>query len=142
MEQMDKHIQDFAEMLGNMLGVDVDVDVVKIAKPNRVNATKEMINDTLQIIKQIEDKPLTQEAIDMIGVVAKNALIFDEEDAKLVGKELTTEFKEYLQVVLKTFCEGLSARVKVIRGYSENISTDDLENKSKEELIAMIRQAK
>jgi hypothetical protein len=142
MEQMDKHIQDFAEMLGNMLGVDVDVDVVKIAKPNRVNATKEMINDTLQIIKQIEDKPLTQEAIDMIGVVAKNALIFDEEDAKLVGKELTTEFKEYLQVVLKTFCEGLSARVKVIRGYSENISTDNLENKSKEELIAMIRQGK
>lgn len=139
---MDKHIQDFAEMLGNMLGVDVDVDVVKIAKPNRVNTTKEMINDTLQIIKQIEDKPLTQEAIDMIGVVAKNALIFDEEDAKLVGKELTTEFKEYLQVVLKTFCEGLSARVKVIRGYSENIFTDDLETKSKEELIAMIRQGK
>lgn len=140
MKQMDKHIQEFVEMLGNMIGA--DVDVVKISKPNRADATKEMINDTLQIIKQIEDKPLTQEAIDMIGVVAKNALIFDEEDAKLVGKELTTEFKEYLKVVLKTFCEGLSTRVKVIRGYSENISTDDLENKSKEELIAMIRQGK
>ena len=137
---MDKHIQEFAEMLGNMIGA--DVDVVKISKPNRADATKEMINDTFQIIKQIEDKPLTQEAIDMIGVVAKNALIFDEKDVKLVGKELTDEFRGYLNVVIKTICEGLSARVKVIRGYSENISTDDLENKSKEELIAMIRQAK
>lgn len=137
---MDKHIQEFAEMLGNMIGA--DVDVVKISKPNRADAIKEMINDTFQTIKQIEGKPLTQEAIDMIRVVAKNALIFDEKDAKLVGKELTDEFRGYLNVVIKTICEGLSARVKVIHGYSENISTDDLENKSKEELIAMIRQAK
>lgn len=137
---MDKHIQEFAEMLDNMIGA--NVDVVKISKPNRADAIKEMINNTLQIIKQIEGKPLTQEDIDMIGIIAKNALIFDEKDAKLVGKELTTEFKEHLQVVLKTFYEGFSARIKVIRGYSENISTDDLENKSKEELIAMIRQAK
>ena len=69
-----KQVQEFAEMLANMLGA--DVDVVKISKPNRADATKEMINDTFQIIKQIEDKPLTQEAIDMIEVVAKNALIF------------------------------------------------------------------
>lgn len=140
MKQIDKHIQEFAEMLGNMIGA--DVDVVKISKPNKADATKEMINDTFQIIKQIEDKPLTQEAIDMIGVVAKNALIFDEEDAKLVGKELTDEFRGYLNVVIKTICEGLSARVKAISGYAENMPADDLETKSKEELIAMIRQGK
>lgn len=140
MKQMDKHIQEFAEMLGNMLGA--DIYVAKISKPNRADDTKEMINDTLQIIKQIEDKPLTPEAIDMISVVAKNALIFDEEDAKLVGKELTDEFRGYLRVVLKTFREGFSARVKAIRGYTETMSSDDLENKSKEELIAMIRQGK
>ena len=140
MKQMDKHIQEFAEMLGNMIGA--DVDVVKISKPNRADATKEMINDTFQIIKQIKDKPLTQEAIDMIGVVAKNALIFDEENAELVGKELTDEFRGYLNVVIKTICEGLFARAKVIRGYSERMPSDDLETKSKEELIAMIRQGK
>jgi hypothetical protein len=140
MEQMDKHIQDFAEMLGNMIGV--DVDVVKISKPNRADATKEMINNTFQIIKQIKDKPLTQEAIDMIEVVAKNALIFDEEDAKLVGKELTDEFRRYLNVVIKIICKGLSTRVKAISGYSERMPSDDLENKSKEELIAMLRQGK
>lgn len=78
----------------------------------------------------------------MIGVVAKNALIFDEEDAKLVGKELTDEFRGYLNVVIKTICEGLSARVKAISGYAENMPADDLETKSKEELIAMIRQGK
>lgn len=137
---MDKHIQDFAEMLGNMIGV--DVDVVKISKPNRADATKEMINNTFQIIKQIKDKPLTQEAIDMIEVVAKNALIFDEEDAKLVGKELTDEFRRYLNVVIKIICKGLSTRVKAISGYSERMPSDDLENKSKEELIAMLRQGK
>lgn len=137
---MDKHIQDFAEMLGNMIGA--DVNVVKISKPNRADATKEMINDTFQIIKQIEDKPLTQEAIDMIGVVAKNALIFDEEDAKLVGKKLTDEFRRYLNVVIKIICKGLSTRVKAISGYSEHMPSDDLENKSKEELIAMLRQGK
>lgn len=137
---MDKHIQEFAEMLGNMIGA--DVDVVKISKPNRADATKEMINDTFQIIKQIKDKPLTQEAIDMIGVVAKNALIFDEEDAKLVGKELTDEFRRYLNVVIKIICKGLSTRVKAISGYSERMPSDDLENKSKEELIAMLRQGK
>lgn len=140
MKQMDKHIQEFAEMLGNMLGA--DVDVVKIAKPNRADVTKEMINETFQIIKQIEDKPLTLEAIDMISVVAKNALIFDEEDAKLVGKELTDEFRGYFNVVIKTIYEGLSAHAKVIRGYSERMPSDDLENKSKEELIAMLRQSK
>lgn len=137
---MDKHIQEFAEMLGNMLGA--DIDIVKISKPNRADDTKEMINDTLQIIKQIEDKPLTPEVIDIISVIAKTALIFDEEDAKLVGKELTDEFRGHLQVILKTFCEGFYARVKAIRGYTETMYSDDLENKSKEELIAMIRQGK
>lgn len=31
--------------------IGADVDVVKISKPNKTDATKEMINDTLQIIK-------------------------------------------------------------------------------------------
>ena len=62
MKQIDKHIQEFTKMSGNMIGA--DVYVVKISKPNRADATKEMINDTFQIIKQIKNKPLTQEAID------------------------------------------------------------------------------
>ena len=102
-----------------------------------------MINDTLKNIYLIEEKPLTPETIDMVGAILKNALVFDKGDAKLAGEELTIKFKNCLLIVFKAVRELLLARVKDIDSYNkQNVYKDDLNNKSKEELIAIIRKNK
>lgn len=120
-----------------------NVIIAKHTKSNQGIAVKNMINDTLKNIYLIEEKPLTPETIDMVGAILKNALVFDEGDAKLAGEELTIKFKNCLLIVFKAVRELLLARVKDIDNYNkQNVYKDDLNNKSKEELIAIIRKNK
>ena len=141
MEQKDKSLQDLIEMVNSIFGD--NVIIAKHIKSNQGIAVKNMINDTLKNIYLIEEKPLTPETIDMVGAILKNALVFDEGDAKLAGKKLTIKFKDCLLTVFKAVHELLLARVKDIDNYNkQNVYKDDLNNKSKEELIAIIRKNK
>lgn len=137
MKQKDKNLQELIEMVNSIFGD--NIIIAKHTKPNQSIAVKNMINDTLKNIYLIEEKPLTPETIDMVGAILKNALVFDEVDAKLAGEELTIKFKNCLLTVFKTVRELLLARVKDIDSYNkQNVYKDDLNNKSKEKLIAII----
>lgn len=141
MKQKDKNLQELIEMVNSIFGD--NVIIAKHTKSNQGVAVKNMINDTLKNIYLIEEKPLTPETIDMVGAILKNALVFDEGDAKLAGEELTIKFKNCLLTVFKAVSELLLARVKDIDNYNkQNVYKDDLNNKSKEELIAIIRKNK
>jgi hypothetical protein len=141
MERKDKNLQELIEMVNSIFGD--NVIIAKHTKSNQGTAVKNMINDTLKHIYLIEEKPLTPETIDMVGAILKNALVFDEGDAKLAGKELSIKFKNCLLTVFKAVRELLLARVKDIDNYNkQNVYKDDLNNKSKEELIAIIRKNK
>lgn len=141
MKQKDKNLQELIEMVNSIFGD--NIIIAKHTKPNQGIAVKDMINDTLKNIYLIEEKPLTPETIDMVGAILKNALVFDEGDAKLAGEELTIKFKNCLLTVFKAVRELLLARVKDIDNYNkQNVYKDDLNNKSKEELIAIIRKNK
>lgn len=141
MKQKDKNLQELIEMVNSIFGD--NVIIAKHTKSNQGIAVKNMINDTLKNIYLIEEKPLTPETIDMVGAILKNALVFDEGDAKLAGEELTIKFKNCLLIVFKAVRELLLARVKDIDNYNkQNVYKDDLNNKSKEELIAIIRKNK
>lgn len=141
MKQKDKNLQELIEMVNSIFGD--NIIIAKHTKPNQGITVKNMINDTLKNIYLIEEKPLTPETIDMVGAILKNALVFDKGDAKLAGEELTIKFKNCLLIVLKAVRELLLARVKDIDNYNkQNVYKDDLNNKSKEELIAIIRKNK
>lgn len=140
MKQKDKNLQELIEMVNSIFGDNV---IDKHTKSNQGITVKNMINDTFKNIYLIKEKPLTLETIDMIGAILKNALIFNERDAKLAGDELTIKFKTCLLTVFKAVRELLLARVKDIDNYTKrNVYKDDLNNKSKEELIAIIRKNK
>lgn len=141
MKQKDKNLQELIEMDNSIFGD--NIIIAKHTKPNQGIAVKNMINDTLKNIYLIEEKPLTPETINMVGAILKNALIFDKGDAKLAGEELTIKFKNCLLIVFKAVRELLLARIKDIDSYNkQNVYKDDLNNKSKEELIAIIRKNK
>ena len=141
MAQKDKNLQELIKMVNSIFGD--NVIIVNHTKSNKGSAVKNMINDTLKNIYLIKEKPLTPETIDMVGAILKNALVFDEEDAKLAGEELTIKFKNCLSTVFKAVRELLFVRIKEIDNYSKrNVYKDDLYNKSKEELIAIIRKNK
>jgi hypothetical protein len=141
MAQKNKNLQELIEMVNSIFGD--NVIIAKNTESNQGTDVKNMINDTFKNIYLIKEKPLTPETIDMVGAILKNALVFDEEDAKLAGEELTIKFKNCLSTVFKAVRELLLARVKEIDNYSKrNVYKDDLYNKSKEELIAIIRKNK
>lgn len=141
MAQKDKNLQELIKMVNSIFGD--NVIIAKNTKANQGTAVKNMINDTFKNIYLIKEKPLTPETIDMVGAILKNALVFDEEDAKLAGEELTIKFKNCLSTAFKAVRELLFARIKEIDNYSKrNVYKDDLYNKSKEELIAIIRKNK
>lgn len=141
MKQKDKNLQELIEMDNSIFGD--NIIIAKHTKPNQGIAVKNMINDTLKNIYLIEEKPLTPETINMVGAILKNALVFDKGDAKLAGEELTIKFKNCLLIVFKAVRELLLARIKDIDSYNkQNVYKDDLNNKSKEELIAIIRKNK
>lgn len=141
MAQKDKNLQELIERVNSVFGD--NVIIVEHTKANQGTDVKNMINNTLKNIYLIKEKPLTPETIDMVGAILKNALVFDEEDAKLAGEELTIKFKNCLSTVFKAVRELLLARTKEIDNYSKrNVYKDDLYNKSKEELIAIIRKNK
>lgn len=141
MAQKNKNLQELIEMVNNIFGD--NVIIANHTESNQGIDVKNMINDTFKNIYLIKEKPLTPETIDMVGAILKNALVFDEEDAKLAGKELTIKFKNCLLTVFKAVRELLVARIKEIDNYNkQNVYEDDLNNKSKEELIAIIRKNK
>ena len=92
MNRADDCIKGFEKFLVDILGTDVEViklDVAKFADKLRVNAFKKMIADTEKTLCKIKDNPDMdiQEKIKNLSVIVLNASIVDIDDMKTLTQE-------------------------------------------------------
>lgn len=125
--------------LSDMFGCDSDCehcDNNHSYKDNVIN----MIDDTHQIVSIIKGHAFTETSVEVISCTIKNAILFDEEDSKIVGKELTEQFKNDLSIIYNFLFSNFGKTINKVCSFINNFNKDDeLENKTKEELIAMLR---
>lgn len=126
--------------LSNMFGCDGNCENCNNNRSHKDDVIL-MIDETHKIVSIVKEHAFTEESVEVMSCIVKNAILFDEEDAKIVGKELTEQFKNDLRVVHQSLLSGLDMNINKIRGFIKQFDKpiDDLENKTKEELIAMLR---
>ena len=150
MNRADDCIKGFEEFLVNVLGTDVEViklDVAKFADKLRVNAFKKMIADTEKILCKIQDNPDMdiQEKIKSLSVILLNASIVDADDMKTLTQE---EAKSYLDMI-RTAHDRLNLIMLTIITNIYNMKNEmahpkeedeDLTKLSRRELIERLRR--
>lgn len=150
MNKTDDCIKGFKEFLVDVLGTDIEViklDVAKFADKLRVNAFKKMIADTEKTLCEIKDNPDMdiQEKIKNLSVIVLNASIVDADDMKTLTQK---EAKSYLDMV-RTARNRLNVIMLTIITNIYNMKNEtahpkeedeDLTKLSKEELIERLRR--
>ena len=150
MNRADDCIKGFEEFLVDVLGTNVEViklDVAKFADKLRVNAFKKMIADTEKILCKIQDNPDMdiQQKIKILSVIMLNASIVDADDMKALTQE---EAKSYLNMI-RTARNRLNLIMLTIITNIYNMKNElahpkeedeDLTKLSKEELIERLRR--
>lgn len=125
--------------LSNMFGCDGDCEHCNNNHSYQDDIVR-MIDETHQIVSIIKTHAFTEASVEAISYVIKNAILFDDEDSKIVGKELTEQFKNDLRVLHEVLLSNFGMTINKVRGFIKNFDKGDgLENKTKEELIAMLR---
>lgn len=150
MNKTDDCIKGFTEFLVDVLGTDVEViklDVAKFANKLRVNAFKKMIADTEKILCKIKDNPDMdiQQKIKILSVIMLNASIVDADDIKTLTQK---EAKSYLDmvrtardrfnVIMLTIITNIYNMKKEIANPKEE--DEDLTKLSRKELIERLRR--
>ena len=150
MNRADDCIKGFEEFLVDVLGTDVEViklDVAKFADKLRVNAFKKMIANTEKILCKIQDNPDMdiQEKIKILLVIVLNASIVDADDMKTLTQE---EAKSYLDMI-RTARNRLNLIILTIITSIYNMKNElahpkeedeDLTKLSRRELIERLRR--
>ena len=150
MNRTDNCIKGFEEFLVDILGINVEVnklDVAKFADKLRVNAFKKMIADTEKTLCKITDNPDMdiQQKIKILSVILLNASIVDADDMKNLTQE---EAKSYLDMI-RTARNRLNLIMLTIITNIYNMKNEmahpkeedeDLTKLSKEELIERLRR--
>ena len=150
MNRADDCIKGFEEFLVDVLGTDVEViklDVAKFADKLRVNAFKKMIADTEKTLCKITDNPDMdiQEKIKILSVIILNASIVDADDMKTLTQE---EAESYFDMI-KTARNRLNAIIGTIMTSIYNMKKElahpkeedeDLTKLSRRELIERLRR--
>lgn len=150
MNKADDCIKGFREFLVDMLGTDVEViklDIAKFADKLRVNAFKKMIADTEKTLCKIKDNPDMdiQEKIKILSVIMLNASIVDADDMKTLTQK---EAENYLDIVRtasnRLNCIMLTTITNIYNMKNEMAhhkeEDEDLTKLSKEELIERLRR--
>ena len=150
MNRADDCIKGFEEFLVDVLGTNVEVnklDVAKFVDKLRVNAFKKMIADTGKTLCKIKDNPDmdVHEKIKRLSVIVRNASIVDIDDMKTLTQE---EAESYFDMI-KTARNRLNAIMLTIMTSIYNMKNEmahpkeedeDLTKLSKEELIERLRR--
>lgn len=121
--------------------------ISQFAKKIRCECTVKMINDVESIAKNF-DNGNGNPGIDAVntGIALSNIIKFDNEDAKLVGVKNVQRLADSFAIIRQKFnglaLDNLERLVDMgkdlCNGKDEN--TDDLDNLTKEELIARLRE--
>lgn len=150
MNKTDDCIKGFREFLVDVLGTDIEViklDVAKFADKLRVNAFKKMIADTEKTLCRIKDNPDMdiQQKIKILSIIILNASLVDVNDIKTLTQE---EANSYLDMVrtardrLNTIMSHIIASIYYMKKEIANPKEEDedLTKLSKEELIERLRR--
>lgn len=150
MNRADDCIKGFEEFLVDVLGTDVEViklDVAKFADKLRVNAFKKMIADTKKVLCKIQDNPDmdVQEKIKNLSVIILNASIVDVDDMKNLTQEEAKSYLDMIRTARKRLILIMSNIMTSIYNMKNEMAhpkeeDEDLTKLSKEELIERLRR--
>lgn len=132
-----------------VIKIDFDDFIKSINQNNSKNDTIEMIKDTEEICKSFNDANSNEDIIVKLknaAIAFANAEKFDKEDVKNIGIEETGRYYNILQDILGSFnsfanyqLNNISKLVAEVEKESSE-ENDGLENLTKEELIARLRE--
>ena len=127
-------------------------EFVKDMKRTHADSVKHMIDDAVSIAIELhdmsnyEDKDKVELNMANAAIVLRNTYKFDKDDAKLVSKKDVTRLINAVETIdkeLHRYCYYLCSNLRVIEKCHEEDDkeyNDNLENLSKEELIARLRE--
>jgi len=150
MNKADDCIKDFAEMLADVFGADVEViklDTSKIANKLRAKKFKEMIANTKKSLDEINDNPNMdiQEKIKSLAVIMLDASIVDAEDMNTLTQEEANSYFNMIKIARIKLWDILFSIQNNINNLKDEMAhpkkeDEDLTKLSKEELIARLRE--
>ncbi len=150
MDKIDKRVNEFAQFISDMLGVDVEVLKVgasKIAAKARAKAFKDMIAYTEKTLDEITDNPDmdVQDKIKSLSTIMINASIVDIDDMNTLTQEEAESYWNVVKVARNKFDGVMQAiqnninHLKYEMAYPKE-EDEDLTKLSKEELIERLRR--
>lgn len=150
MNKTDDCIKGFREFLVDVLGTDVEViklDIAKFADKFRINAFKKMIADTEKILCKIKDNPDMdiQEKIKILSVIMLNASIVDADDMKTLTQKEADSYFNIIYAARNKFNGVIGDVLNNIYHLKNEMAhpkeeDEDLTKLSKEELIERLRR--
>lgn len=140
--------EDLIKAIKEIFGVEpicIDIDTFNQFADNikREHIIK-MINDIESIVKDFDNEN-NNPAINAVNtaIALVNIMKFDSEDAKLVGVKNVQRLADSFAIILQKFngvaIDNLERLGNMIKDLSDE-NTDDLDNLTKEELIARLRE--
>ena len=150
MNRADDCIKGFEEFLVDILGINVEVnklDVAKFADKLRVNAFKKMINKKKKTLCKITDNPDMdiQQKIKILSVILLNASIVDADDMKNLTQEEAKSYLDMIRTARNRFNLIMLTIITNIYNMKNEMAhpkeeDEDLTKLSKEELIERLRR--
>lgn len=150
MNKVDDYIKDFAEMLADVFGANVEViklDTSKIANKLLAKKFKEMIADNKKALNKINDNSDTniQDKIKSLAVIALNASVVDAEDMNTLTQEEAEDYFNFIKDACIKFNDILYSIQNNINYLKDEMAhpkekDEDLTKLTKEELITRLRE--
>lgn len=150
MNKIDKHVNEFAQLISDMLGADVEVlraNASKIAAKARAKALKVMIANTEKTLDEINDNSdmNVRDKIKSLSTIMINASIVDIDDMNTLTQEEAESYCKVVKVARNKF-DGVMRAIQNNINHLKNEMAhskeedEDLTKLSKEELIERLRR--
>lgn len=132
MNKTDKLIQNFIDSFNDIIDEDKRI--------SDIDEIKEMIQQSDDIVEIIKNKAFNCLCIDLSIIIIKNAETFNQKHANIIGKELTSHFKDNVIFIKNYLNDFLGTQINKLNYCVKHFDADDLESKTRDELIAMLRK--
>lgn len=152
MNEMDKIIKEFTDLLTDIFGTDIEVlkvDASKIAAKTRAKVFKNMIVDTEKTLNEINNNPNmnVQDKIKSLSTIMLNASIVDADDMNILKQKEAEDYLNMIKVTrnkLNNIMLYIQNNINCLKNEMTHPKEEDedLTKLSKEELIARLRSMK
>lgn len=152
MNEMDKIIKEFTDLLADIFGTDVEVlkvDASKIAAKTRAKAFKNMIVDTEKTLNEINNNlnMNIKDKIKSLSTIMLNASVVDADDMNTLKQEEAENYLNMIKIVrnkLDNIMLDIQNNINCLKNKMAHPKEEDkdLTKLSKEELITRLRSMK